>query len=91
MKKKNQWKRTTAFSESEKEREEVEMEMRRKRIGKKGMGILSGKNAAFYLSFVVGIDNSNFYVQAGPRISKLSKILNFFIFYFFKREFGGLN
>ena len=40
------------------------MEMRRKRIGKKGMGILSGKNAAFYLSFVVGIDNSNFYVQA---------------------------
>ena len=63
-KKKNQWERTTAFSESEREREEVEMEMRRKRIGKKGMGILSGKNAAFYLSFVVGIDNSNFYVQA---------------------------
>ena len=49
---------------TEREREEVEMEMRRKRIGKKGMGILSGKNAAFYLSFVVGIDNSNFYVQA---------------------------
>lgn len=55
-KKKNQWERTTAFSESEREREEVEveMEMRRKRIGKKGVGILSGKNAAFYLSFVVG-------------------------------------